>query len=408
MLDLLILGAGPAGLYVADFAARSGLTVTVADRMPSPARKLLMAGRGGLNITHSEDLATFLSRYREAEPFLRPLIEAFPPDALRTWCGDLGVETFVGTSGRVFPTSMKASPLLRALLRRLDDNGVSLLPRHAFTGFSEDGEVLLAPEGESARPIPARAVLLALGGASWPKLGSNGSFAKFLQDKGIGIKAFRPANCGFLVDWSPFLKERFAGSPLKRIALTFGKSRVSGEAVLSEKGLEGGAVYALSAEIRNAIEKDGFADVLIDLRPALSLEEIEGRLSRPRGKQSAATYLKKTLKLNSQEQALLRECGPLPGDSRELAARIKAMPVRCTAPYAIDRAISSAGGIALDELDDKLMLKKLPGVFAAGEMLDWEAPTGGYLLQACFATAHRAACGIAEYMETAQNPETAR
>lgn len=408
MIDLLILGAGPAGLYAADRLAQSGVSVAVADRMPSPARKLLMAGRGGLNITHSEGLAPFLSRYREAEPFLRPVIEAFPPDAVRTWCAGLGQETFVGSSGRVFPTSMKASPLLRALLRRLEENGVSLLMRHTFSGFSDDGNVLLASANGEARPFPARAVLLALGGASWPKLGSNAAWVPVLEEKGITVSPIRPANCGFQVDWSPFLKERFAGSPLKRIALVFAGNRVPGEAMISEKGLEGGVVYALSAEIREAIRKDGSADLQIDLRPSLSPGEIEQRLSRPRGKQSNATFLKKALKLNPQEQALLREAGPLGDSPADLAARIKAVPVRCTAPYDIGRAISSAGGIALGELDQNLMLRKLPGVFAAGEMLDWEAPTGGYLLQACLATAHCAAGGILDYLKTAQERETAR
>ncbi|WP_299810631.1 TIGR03862 family flavoprotein [uncultured Roseibium sp.] len=402
MLDVLIIGAGPAGLFAADLLAAEGLAVTIVDRMPSPARKFLMAGRGGLNLTHSEDLSALASRYRQAEVFLSPMIEGFPPEALKEWCHGLGQETFTGSSGRVFPTSMKASPLLRALLRRLETNGVRLLTRHTFTGFSDDGTAIVQPEGGQPENLPARAVLLALGGASWPKLGSDAAWVPILENRGIGMARFRPANCGFHVSWSPVMKERFAGTPLKRIGLRHGGRSVTGEALVSESGLEGGAVYALSAEIRETIEAEGSASLHIDLRPAKTAAALARRLSRPRGKQTVSTYLKKTVKLNPVEQALLREAGPIPQHPDELAARIKAVPVSCEAPYAIDRAISSAGGISLDEVDDGLMLKKLPGVFAAGEMLDWEAPTGGYLLQACFATGHRAAQGLSAYLKKSE------
>jgi hypothetical protein len=400
MLDVLILGAGPAGLFAADRLAARGYSVVIADQMPSPARKFLMAGRGGLNLTHSEDLSSFLTRYREAEGFLAPLIREFPPEALREWCHELGQETFIGSSGRVFPKAMKASPLLRALLRRLEKSGAELRTRQRFTGFSQDGLSVLETEDGQQLSQPAKTVMLALGGASWPKLGSDAGWVAALEQHGIKINRFQPANCGFQVTWSPFLRERFAGSPLKRIALKLGESSVQGEALISEKGLEGGAVYALSAEIRETINATGVAELRIDLRPSTSVEELTRKLSRPRGKQSFATFLKKTLKLHSVEQALLRETGSFPENPAALAMLIKSVPVKCAAPYPIDRAISSAGGIALDEFDDNLMLKKLPGVFAAGEMLDWEAPTGGYLLQACFAMGNQAANGIDEYLKS--------
>ncbi|MES0880319.1 TIGR03862 family flavoprotein [Roseibium sp. SCP14] len=400
MLDVLILGAGPAGLFAADRLAARGYSVAVVDQMPSPARKFLMAGRGGLNLTHSEDLSAFLSRYREAEDFLAPLVREFPPQALRDWCHDLGQETFVGSSGRIFPTVMKASPLLRSLLRRLEKNGVELRARQRFTGFSKDGLPAIEPENGRHYTLPAKTIMLAMGGASWPKLGSDAGWVPALEEHGIEVNRFQPSNCGFQVAWSPFLRDRFAGSPLKRIALKLGENIVQGEALISEKGLEGGAVYALSAEIRETINTTGIAELRIDLRPSTSVEELTRKLSRPRGKQSFATFLKKTLKLHPVEQALVREAGPFPEDQSTLARLIKSVPVTCTAPYPIDRAISSAGGIALDELNDGLMLKKLPGVFAAGEMLDWEAPTGGYLLQACFAMGYRAANGIVEYLKS--------
>lgn len=398
MRDVLIIGAGPAGLFAAERLSAKGFSVTVADQTPSPARKFLMAGRGGLNLTHSEDLDRFLTRYREAEPFLAPLIRDFPPQALRDWCHGLGEETFVGSSGRVFPTSMKASPLLRAWLRRLDQSGVELLPRRTWTGFGADGTVQLQGAGGGTSAFPARAVLLALGGASWPKLGSDAAWVPLLEAYGIQVNRFQPANCGFQIAWSDFLKDRFAGTPLKRIAIHHLGRQVAGEAVLSTQGIEGGAVYALSAELREALNRNGSATLTIDLRPEMSEDDLLRKLARPRGKQSAATFLKKALKLKPEEQALLREAGALPAEPIELARRIKAVPLTCLAPYTIDRAISSAGGIALSELDGGLMLAKYPGLFAAGEMLDWEAPTGGYLLQACFATGARAAEGIAAHL----------
>ncbi|WP_421981484.1 NAD(P)/FAD-dependent oxidoreductase [Roseibium sp.] len=400
MLDVLVIGAGPAGLYAADRLAAAGLKVEIIDRMPSPARKFLMAGRGGLNITHSEGLDAFIGRYREAAPFLAPLIEAFPPEALTDWCHGLGEDTFVGSSGRVFPVAMKASPLLRALLRRLQDRGVSLRTRQSLTGLSASNTADFQSDSGETREIGARAILLALGGASWPKLGSTASWVPVLENRGVKVTPFQAANCGFEIAWSPFLKDRFSGAPLKRIGLSLAGDQVLGEAVLSEKGLEGGAVYALSAEIRETINRLGSAELEIDLRPALAGGQLAEKLARPRGKQTWSTFLKKVLRLKPVEVALLHETGPLPDDPASLSDRIKRVQLSSKAPYPIDRAISSAGGIALDELEDTLMLKKIPGVFAAGEMLDWEAPTGGYLLQACFATAHRAASAITTYLKT--------
>jgi len=405
MLDVLIIGAGPAGLYAADRLAADGFSVTVIEHMASPARKFLMAGRGGLNLTHSEDLETFLGCYRSAKNFLSPMIRDFPPGALEAWCHGLGQETFTGSSGRVFPRAMKASPLLRAWLRRLEANGAQLLTRHEFTGFADDGMALIRSEGDPPRAFPARAVLLALGGASWPKLGSDAAWVPVLEARGIEVARFQPANCGFRIAWSALMTERFAGTPLKRIGLRHGAGSVLGEAVISAQGLEGGAVYALSAELRETINRQGSAELYIDLRPAFSVEELAAKLARPRGKQSVSTFLKKALNLKPEEQALLREAGPPPQAPEALAAGIKAVALRCEAPYGIERAISSAGGIALDEVDNGLMLRKLPGVFAAGEMLDWEAPTGGYLLQACFAMGHRAAEGISGYLNASKGDQ---
>ncbi len=397
-VDVLIAGAGPAGLYAADRLSSAGLSVTVIDRMPSPARKFLMAGRGGLNLTHSEDLSTFVQRYREAADFLAPMIEAFPPAALRDWCHGLGQETFIGSSGRVFPKSMKASPLLRSLLIRLGDRGVKMLPRHSLSGFAGNGQAIVSVDGKT-RTIQASAFLLALGGASWPKLGSNAAWTSILTERGIAIRAFEPSNCGFLVDWSSFLKDRFAGTPLKRISITVDHHTVRGEALISEKGIEGGAIYALSAEIRDCIKSKSRAEIALDLRPDVALPNLTEKLSRPRGKQSLSGFLRKAAGLGPLELALLHEAGPVPSDTEALAARIKDVRLIAHAPYPMDRAISSAGGICFHEIDDRLMLNKLPGVFVAGEMLDWEAPTGGYLLQACFATAHRASGGVISFLE---------
>jgi len=372
-----VIGGGPAGPPRCEVLAGAGCAVTVYERMPTVGRKLLMAGRGGLNLTHSEPRAAFLSRYGEACGWLTPMLDAFPPSALCAWCASLGEETFVGSSGRVFPKSFKASPLLRAWLRRLESLGVRIETRHRWVGWGDIG---------------ADATLLALGGASWPRLGSDGSWVDILRERGVAVSALRPANCGFEVDWSDHLRERFAGQPLKRIALSFGDQRVRGEAMITAHGLEGGAVYALSAALREAILRDGRAVVGVDLMPDLDEADIRRRLAEPRGARSLSTTLRR-IGLSPAAVALLRESrfGSTPA---ELAARIKSAPVIVVAARPIERAISTAGGIARQEVDDSLMLKRLPGVFVAGEMLDWEAPTGGYLLQATFATAVVAAHGV--------------
>jgi uncharacterized flavoprotein (TIGR03862 family) len=400
--DVAVIGAGPAGLMAAETIAQAGLRVRVFDRMPSAGRKLLMAGRGGLNLTHSEPLPQFLSRYREAQAALAPLIAAFTPGSLRAWCEELGQPTFVGSSGRVFPQAFKASPLLRAWLRRLDRQGVSLALRHRWSGWDDDGALRFETPGGSVMVAP-RATLLALGGASWPKLGSDGSWQVLLAGRGVSIAPLRPANCGFSVDWSQHLRERFAGTPLKNVVLSAAGESVRGEAMLTGDGIEGGAVYALSAPLREAIAASGAATLAIDLRPDLDAAQIAERLGAARRGQSLASTLRKKLALPPVAIALLHEtAGDAPLSSRDapaLAARIKAVPLRLTGTAPVARAISTAGGIRMDELDDALMLRRLPGMFVAGEMLDWEAPTGGYLLQASFATGHAAGRGVVDWLK---------
>lgn len=404
--DVLIIGAGPSGLIAADALSEQGLTVHLIERMPSPARKLLMAGRGGLNLTHSEAAEAFLARYREAAPFLRAAIEGFSPGDLRTWCEELGISTFTGSSGRVFPLAMKASPLLRALLARLAARGVRLTTRWSWRGFDEDGALRFdTPSGPRSLPRP-RAVLLALGGASWPRLGGDGGWSDEIDRLGIARRAFMPANGGFTINWSETFAARHAGTPLKRVALTAGEHQVRGEAMITANGIEGGAVYALSAEIRDELQRSGQALLTVDLRPDLELAALTSRISAPRGKRSLSTHLRKTAGLPPVAIALLSEAGPRPATPEDLAARIKALPLTLTGSFGLERAISSAGGIAWAELDADFMLKRLPGVFVAGEMIDWEAPTGGYLLQACFATGRAAAAGIAKRLASA--PEEAR
>ncbi|WFU21847.1 TIGR03862 family flavoprotein [Bradyrhizobium sp. CB1717] len=387
----------------AEVLASGGARVTVYDAMPSAGRKLLMAGRGGLNLTHSEPLPQFMARYREAMPRLQAAIEAFSPDALRAWSEALGEPTFVGTSGRVFPKAFKASPLLRAWLRRLDAAGVRFAFRHRWTCWDGEGRLLFrTPDGTSA--VAARATVLALGGASWPRLGSDGSWVDILAAKGIAVSKLRPANSGFTVAWSDVFRDRFEGQPLKGVALTIGTHTVRGEAMITRSGIEGGAIYALSAELREAVLNLGQARLGIALRPDLDAAALTSRLSGTRGKQSLANFLRKAAQLSPVGIGLMQETAiasgrPLAAFSpAELAELINAIPVQLTGVAPIERAISTAGGISFDELDDGFMLHKLPGVFAAGEMLDWEAPTGGYLLQASFATGVAAGGGVLRWL----------
>ncbi len=398
-----MIGAGPAGLMAAEMLARAGLGVTVYDRMPAPGRKFLLAGRGGLNLTHSEELERFLSRYREAAPRLRVAIEAFPPDALRAWCEGLGQETFVGTSGRVFPKAMKASPLLRAWLMRLAAMNVAYKPRHRWAGWNADGRLLFDTPAERVEAAHDAAIF-ALGGASWPRLGSDGHWTTFFAEREIAVSPLKACNCGFAADFSDLFRARFEGQPLQGTELRFEDASARGEAVVTKTGLEGGAIYALSPLLRDAIERDGEAILTIDLRPGLAASELENALAKPLGKQSFSNFLRKAVKLSPAARGLLQEAAHRDGAPLSsmglgaLAALIKAVPVRLTATAGVERAISTAGGVAFAELDAHFMLRRMPGVFIAGEMLDWEAPTGGYLLQACFSTGVAAAKGAIEWL----------
>lgn len=400
MTHVIVVGGGPAGLMAADVISAAGIRVTVYERMPSVGRKLLMAGRGGLNLTHSEPLQRFLDRYGLARAVLEGPLAAFPPDSLRAMAHALGQETFVGSSGRVFPRAMKASPLLRAWLARLVGQGVVIRVRHRFAGFDHRGRALIAAYDSDPEPVEADAIVLALGGASWPRLGADGTWVPWLAARGIAVQPLEAANVGVRIAWSTQFQERFAGEPLKRIAITAGETRVRGEAVVTRAGLEGGAIYALTPAIREALAKGETVSVEIDLRPDLSLADLTARLARPRGKQSMSAWLKRTLKLAPVAIGLLREAtgNVLPDNAAGLAGAIKAVSLTVIGTGSLDRAISTAGGVALDEIDAGMMLKSHPGLFVAGEMLDWEAPTGGYLLQACFATGHAAGNGVLRYL----------
>ncbi len=380
-----VIGAGPAGLMAAEVLSAGGVAVTVYDRMPSASRKFLMAGRGGLNLTHSERLDIFLARYGAASAHLRPMLEAFPPRALIDWANTLGAHTFTGSSGRIFPKAMKASPLLRAWLGRLDRQNVQFRLRHDWRGWSDRALRFHTPDGDVADTHDV--TVLALGGASWPRLGADGGWTTLLRDKGVEIMPLRPANMGFNVGWSELFRTRFAGQPLKNVTLRFGGHAARGDAMITRYGIEGGAVYALSSVLREALAGANPITLDIDLRPDLSQQQIASRLARPQGKDSLANYLRKSAGLSPMETNLLREAGTPPD-------RLKSIAVMLTGHQPLTRAISTAGGISFDALDDTLMLKALPGTYAIGEMLDWEGPTGGYLLQACFSTAVFAARAI--------------
>jgi uncharacterized flavoprotein (TIGR03862 family) len=399
-----IIGAGPAGLFAAERLASAGLAVDIYERMPSPARKLLMAGRGGLNLTHSEPLELLLTRYRAAGGPVADAIRAFPPSALKSWAEGFGQELFTGSSGRVFPKAMKASPLLRAWLRRLDGLGVSLHVRHCFTGFDPAGRpVITGPDGRPRGDIAADAVLLACGGASWPRLGSDAAWVEPLAALGVAVTPLTAANCGALIGWSDILRQRFAGTPLKRVVLHVGAERFAGELMVTRHGLEGSPVYAAGPLLRAVLgtAPGARAKITLDLRPDLDEAQLAQRLAGPRGKQSTANWLRKAANLPPVATAMLREGtdGPaLPTEPHALAQRIKRVRLRVSGLAGLERAISTAGGVALAGLDQRLMVTSRPGLFVAGEMLDWEAPTGGYLLQATFATAAMAADGIVGWL----------
>lgn len=396
-----VIGGGPAGLMAAEVLSAAGVRVVLCDAMPSVGRKFLLAGRGGLNLTHSEPLPAFIDRYGDKAALFASLLADFGPDQIRQWASGLGIDTFVGTSGRVFPAEFKAAPLLRAWVRRLRERGVDFRPRHRWEGFGDDGALRFAtPDGPTE--LSARATVLALGGGSWPQLGSDGSWIAPLASLGCRISPLRPANCGFLVSWSSHMENHF-GCPLKAVALRHADSFRRGEVVLTDYGLEGSALYALGAGIRDAIDRDGRTTLLLDLKPDLDEDTLAQRLLRPRGRASLSTWLKKAANLPPVAAALLREVWP-PADIADpptLARRLKTLPILLTGSRPLTEAISTAGGLAFEEVADDLMLRRRPGVFVAGEMLDWEAPTGGYLLTGCMATGWRAGHGALGWINSA-------
>ncbi len=400
-----VIGGGPAGLMAAEGLADAGLAVHLFDAMPSVGRKFLLAGIGGLNLTHSEALSTFVQRYGQRQTQLAAWLDALSPAALRAWAAALGIETFVGTSGRVFPTDLKAAPLLRAWLHRLRARGVVFHMRHRWRGWRDDGALVFeSPQGViSISPI---ATVLALGGASWPQLGADGAWVPWLQAAGADVAPLKPANCGFDVapPWSEHLRARFAGAPIKPVRLRFDgfepKFERQGEFVLSAYGIEGSLVYAASAAIRSAIEAHGQATLTLDLLPDFDAARVAREVAHPRGARSLGSHLKSRLGLGGAKAALLHELLPREqlADPTRLAAALKSLPLVLAAPRPIAEAISSAGGVQLESLDEHLMLRARPGVFCAGEMLDWEAPTGGYLLQASMASGHVAGQGAVRWL----------
>nr|WP_282569248.1 TIGR03862 family flavoprotein [Aliiroseovarius sp. S1339] len=384
----MVIGAGPAGLMAASELARAGLSVTIAEAKPSPARKFLMAGKSGLNLTKSEPLDTFLSQI-EGPASLCDIVADFGPEAVQAWANGLEQAVFTGSSGRVFPKSMKASPLLRAMLAELDALGVVLKRGWYWTGVSGKDMMFRTPEGMQS--LTPNVTVLALGGASWARLGSDGKWVSILAENGVSCAPFQPSNMGFVVNWSNHMARHF-GAPVKTVRLRAGKASVLGEFVISSQGVEGSAIYAISRELREG------ATLLVDLCPDRSEGDVAERLSRGRGKSSLTNYLRKALKLDAAKTALLQEFArPLPSDPAALAKIIKAVPLRHAGPRPMDQAISTAGGVPFDVLDDGLMIKNLPGLFACGEMLDWEAPTGGYLLTTCFATGRHAGRAAAKW-----------
>lgn len=409
--SVAIIGGGPAGLMAAEAASSAGVRVDVYDAMPSVGRKFLMAGKGGLNLTHAEPIEPFLSRYGARRARLEPLLAGFGPEALRAWARGLGVETFVGSSGRVFPSGMKAAPLLRAWLHRLRSAGVRFHMRHRWCGWGRDaggdGALRMAtPQGEQS--VRADAIVLALGGGSWARLGSTGAWVPLLAARDVAVAPLRPANCGFDIGWSQHFRARYAGHPVKSVTLAHAgpegvQLRQQGEFMITATGVEGGLIYALSARLRDEIEAAGTALLHLDLAPGREPARLGQELSRDRGSSSMANHLRRRAGIEGVKAGLLRELLPAGdfADPMRLAAAIKALPLRLVASRPLDEAISSAGGVVFEELDERLMIRALPGVFCAGEMLDWEAPTGGYLLTACFASGRAAGAGVASWLSAA-------
>ncbi|KPF46146.1 TIGR03862 family flavoprotein [Rhizobium sp. AAP43] len=396
--NVAVIGGGPAGLMAAEHLAGQGHAVTVYDAMPTVGRKFMLAGKSGLNISHAEDYARFVTRYGAANDRLRPVLDLMTPDAIRSWAAGLGTETFVGSSGRIFPVAMKASPLLRAWLKRLEDLGVTILTRHRWTGF--DGNTLRFETSEGIKHVTPDATLLALGGASWPKLGSDAAWVPWLEAEGIAITPLRSANCGFDCDFSENFNSRFSGQPVKSVKAASAAGTTQGEFVISRGGIEGSVIYAHSAALRDALDRDGHAALSLDLTPGRTAERLAADLVRQDRKASFSTRLKKAANLDGVKIALLREVTPEAShlDASALANLIKALPLAVHRPRPIAEAISTAGGVSLDAIDAQFMLTSRPGTFVAGEMLDWEAPTGGYLLTACFATGIAAANGIDRWL----------
>ena len=398
-MSIAVIGGGPAGLMAAEVLSRNGFAVDVYDAMPSLGRKFLMAGKGGLNLSHAEARERFVERYGERQAEVAAWLDVFGVDALRAWAHELGIETYVGSSGRIFPTDMKAAPLLRAWLHRLRTSGVKFHVRHRWLGWSQAGEVRLASPGGEVR-IQPQALVLALGGGSWPQLGSDGAWCPVLAAANIDVAPLKPANCGFDVVWSDFLRRKFAGEPVKSVLARFGGQERRGEFVITEQGVEGGLIYALSAALRDAIERDGHADLEIDLLPDLSEAQVLAEVERPRGSRSLSSHLQSRLGLKGVKMALVHET--LGKGENAVPPRltfcIKHLQLRLVAPRPLIEAISTAGGVRFAALDEHLMLRARPGVFCAGEMLDWEAPTGGYLLTACFASGHAAGRGVVNWL----------
>jgi hypothetical protein len=399
--SVAIIGGGPAGLMAAEILSQRGVKVDVYDSMPSVGRKFLVAGKGGLNLTHSEPFEQFVSRYGSRKKEIEKWLMDFTPDDLREWARGLGIETFVGTSGRVFPVGMKTSPLLRAWLKRLDDLGVTFHLRHKWNGWNADKSLKFeTPEGEKS--VKADAVVLALGGGSWARLGSDGAWVNWLRQAGVEVEALKPSNCGFDVAWSPHLRERYEGHPIKSVVLSFESFRQRGEFILTKGGVQGSLIYAASALIRDEIEAKGGVVILLDMAPDRSYEWLVEKLSKPRGSRSMASHLEKTAGMKGVKAGLLHEFAPKEdfANVERLASFIKRLPIPLIAPRPLDEAISSAGGVTFESLDENLMIRELPGIFCAGEMLDWEAPTGGYLLTACFASGRAAGESVLKWMES--------